>query len=385
MISVATQLNYDKAYLPFYISFLTVCLILAWHVYGRIQSNIGREAENRAFRRIILVYGIYIIVDFLIIMTAYYTGSRTGVFLLKDIESWILTYFTFSWFRFAEYYLDGFPVTNKRITPLFYIPIIISALSTGVHVWNLLGISGQGQMSPDAMYAVNRMVDFFYLIFAVIHTLYMMLQQKRKSHRQRHYVILECIIYPFVAALISIYIRNVPYIILGILPSILKVLIEMQNANIYTDALTQINNRYRINEYLERNWEHCSIQNPTVMYLIDINKFKKINDKYGHLEGDRALVAVAEALKTMAMDGLVIGRFGGDEFIIADFHRHDPETVKQALRMELKEIVKSKNFTFPLTVSVGYAYCIDPEEKITDVLKRADAMLYEDKKVQGAK
>ncbi|MGN1388488.1 MAG: GGDEF domain-containing protein, partial [Bulleidia sp.] len=203
---------------------------------------------------------------------------------------------------------------------------------------------------------------------------------KTKQHRMR--VILECILYPFAGAVTSLFIYYVPFIILGILPSIIKVLIEMQNENIYTDALTGINNRYRVNEFLERSWDKCSVSAPMVIYLIDLNKFKTINDHYGHLEGDRALVAVADALKKVASEGLVIGRFGGDEFILADPRNHDPEKIKQELRDVLEENVRNQKFPFSLTISIGYARCTDPSISITEVQKLADERLYEDKKAQ---
>ena len=63
MTSASIQYHFSQAYQPFYLSFLAVCLILAWMVFGRVHANIGRELENRAFRRVILIYVIYILVD----------------------------------------------------------------------------------------------------------------------------------------------------------------------------------------------------------------------------------------------------------------------------------------------------------------------------------
>lgn len=187
-------------------------------------------------------------------------------------------------------------------------------------------------------------------------------------------------LYPAIGAIASLFIYYVPFIILGILPSIIKVLIEMQNAHIYTDALTGINNRYRVSEYLEREWENCSVDHPIYIYLIDINKFKSINDKYGHLVGDQALVTLAETLKKIASEGIVIGRFGGDEFILVDSLNHDPEAVKKEIRIALQEAAIQKNYAFDLTISIGYAKCTNAKSKVTDIVASADDALYQDKK-----
>lgn len=382
-MNISMQYHFAEAYEPFYFSFLAVCLIIAIQVYRRVQSNLGRESVTGAFKLIIRVYFIYIITDFLWLFVSFYTDSLTLVVVLEYIESGILALFTFCWFRFAEFYIDGFPMQNIRTWIWYSIPYLVTVVVTAWYVLNVTGIMGEAHVS-SALYVINSIADSFYLGFAFFHTLYKLAQEKYRIRRQRYLVILECIVYPAVGAVISFFISYVPYIILGILPSIIKVLIDMQNANIYTDALTRINNRYRVDEYLEHNWEHCSEERPLWIYLIDINQFKKINDRFGHMEGDRALVAIADALKKIAYEGLVIGRFGGDEFILVDPQDHDPEALTRELRSYLKEISEERRFAFPLTVSVGYASCTDPREQIIDVKKRADEVLYQDKKVQNA-
>lgn len=127
------------------------------------------------------------------------------------------------------------------------------------------------------------------------------------------------------------------------------------NAKIALKALTGINNRYRVREYLEKIWDHTTEKNPVVIYLIDINKFKGINDQYGHLIGDQALVAVADSLKVIATEGIVIDRFGGDEFILADPLNHDPQSIQKELREELRKASLAHHFPFDLTLSIGYA------------------------------
>lgn len=382
MSSVSIEYHFSQAYQPFYISFLVVCLIIAIQVYVRIHANIGRESETQAFRRIIWVYVIYILVDLNWVIVACNTSDVTWILFLEYLESGILCLFTFSWFLFAETFIGGFPVRNVKTAPLYALPFAVTIGSTAYYCLNVSGLWGTPQKDSTLLYVINVCVDVFYLAFAFLHTLYQLLHEKRKTQRTRYQVILECILYPAVGAAISFCISYVPYIILGILPSIIKVLIEMQNANIYTDALTGINNRYRVNEFLERSWERCSERSPLRIYMIDVNKFKSINDTYGHLEGDRALVAVADALKKVASEGLVIGRFGGDEFILVDPYNNDPQRITNELRANLDEIAKAQSFPSRLTVSIGSAPCTNPDEPITAAQARADAALYADKKAQ---
>lgn len=383
MTSASIQYHFSQAYHPFYLSFLAVCLILAWMVFGRVHANIGRELENRAFRRVILIYVIYILVDLAWVLAAFNTSGIAAIRFLEYLESGILCLFTFSWFVLAEHYIHGFPMKNRKKAPLYAIPLAVTIGNTAVHCLDAAGLPGTPAESDASLYAINVSVDVFYLLFAFVHTFYMLLQEKRKTQRMRYIVILECIAFPAAGALLSFFISYVPYIILGILPSIIKILIEMQNANIYTDALTGINNRYRVDEFLEHRWEHCSEQNPLRIYMIDVNKFKSINDTFGHLEGDQALVAVADSLKKAASEGLVIGRFGGDEFILVDPYNSDPDQEAAEIRGELARIAADRNLPYQLTVSIGSSVCTDPREEVSAVQARADAALYADKKAHG--
>ncbi len=76
----------------------------------------------------------------------------------------------------------------------------------------------------------------------------------------------------------------------------------------------------------------------------------------------------------------MIGRFGGDEFILVDTKNHDPKETVARYRSYLADAAKEQNLPYSLTVAFGYAVCTDPTERIEDVQKRADLALYEDKR-----
>ena len=85
------------------------------------------------------------------------------------------------------------------------------------------------------------------------------------------------------------------------------------------DPLTGLNNRKQLTHTFNNLSKSHEDQDKIRLYLIDVNHFKQINDTYGHLEGDKALVITAEALtkvSTMQKRKMIVGRFGGDEFLI---------------------------------------------------------------------
>ncbi|MCC6094009.1 MAG: GGDEF domain-containing protein [Eubacterium sp.] len=379
-MNTSPQYYFDQAIEPFYIAFLAVCLVISAQIYSRIYSSIGRENEIKALKRIIWVYVIYTAENMLWVILSFHTSLYKFITFIEYTDSGVLALFTYFWFLFAYSFLNDFSEKSTPVEIATALPFVTSAVITVSYLLNFAGILGRERFDSDLLYIMNTLLDSVYLVLAFILTLYRVLQEKYKTRRHHFLVLLRCIIYPAIGAGFSFFISYVPYIILSILPSIIEILIEMQNANIYTDALTQINNRYRINEYLEKHWERCSEDHPMAIYMIDVDKFKKINDTYGHLTGDKALVAVADAMRDFATEGMIIGRFGGDEFILLDSGNHDPEQLMQGLRKNIADISDQRGFPFRLTISIGYAVCTSPEETIASVQDRADRELYIDKK-----
>jgi diguanylate cyclase (GGDEF)-like protein len=110
------------------------------------------------------------------------------------------------------------------------------------------------------------------------------------------------------------------------------------------------------------------------MLLLDIDHFKSINDANGHLEGDRALVDFARCLSRHLRKGDVLGRFGGEEFLVLL-----PETSHQealAIAERLRESVAQAGDGPRLTTSIGMTTAVPGIDDLNAVLARTDAALY---------
>ncbi len=148
----------------------------------------------------------------------------------------------------------------------------------------------------------------------------------------------------------------------------------IKNAN--TDFLTGLYNRRYVYEYIDQLDE-----GPLTIFGIDLNKFKSINDTYGHQEGDRVLVLTADVLRN-SMPEALIARTGGDEFLIVMTGEHTEQEIEET-RKRIEEQVdqayaKEENFR-EISVSVGAAHSSEGKASFDRLLGEADALMYREK------
>lgn len=146
------------------------------------------------------------------------------------------------------------------------------------------------------------------------------------------------------------------------------------------DGLTKVFNRIaienKINEYLTTRPDENSL-----ILLLDLDNFKQINDRFGHVEGDRLLVETAEKLEHVCRTTDKVGRLGGDEFII--FLRSVSETdIDPLVSRILKRVQKLYNQSgavVEVTASIGVAHYPQDGETFADLYHCADIALYDAK------
>ncbi|MFC3093402.1 response regulator [Alteromonas sediminis] len=116
--------------------------------------------------------------------------------------------------------------------------------------------------------------------------------------------------------------------------------------------------------------------------MLDIDNFKNVNDTHGHMVGDNVIVGLAQLLKTSIRDTDVVGRYGGEEFIVV-FHSEDLATIQGKLQEILQTFTQLRfndgDHTFGCSFSCGLATAT-PNETVKDVINRADQVMYEVKR-----
>ena len=121
---------------------------------------------------------------------------------------------------------------------------------------------------------------------------------------------------------------------------------------------------------------------PLSISILDIDHFKKVNDTYGHTTGDEALRSVAAKLRDHIRHPDVIGRYGGEEFLIVLPNSEAKAAAEQASRLcrEIRKTqIEANDHILSVTISVGIAQLRIRQENWEGVLHRADEALYQAK------
>jgi diguanylate cyclase (GGDEF)-like protein len=152
------------------------------------------------------------------------------------------------------------------------------------------------------------------------------------------------------------------------------------------DGLTGLSNRRTLNIHLDRIWRQAvRDQQDVAIAMIDIDHFKKYNDRYGHAQGDAALRAVADVIAHHARRPLdVTARYGGEEFAVVWFHPSAQELPRMADVMTKAvaalDMPHAESEFGKVTISVGVAVMTPgPDQLSAQLLRAADAALYQAK------
>jgi diguanylate cyclase (GGDEF)-like protein len=152
-----------------------------------------------------------------------------------------------------------------------------------------------------------------------------------------------------------------------------------------TDDLTKLYNYRYLMAYLQGDVKRCLRYKKKVSLLfIDIDGFKRINDTFGHLVGSQALAEIGQVFSRIVRETDVVGRYGGDEFVIVlpETPLNGAMVIAERIRKKVEECeFVAQNLSIRLTVSLGVANC--PKHTLTaeGLIKKADAAMYRAKEL----
>lgn len=219
--------------------------------------------------------------------------------------------------------------------------------------------------------------------FIMIIAAFAIITANREKIEKRYYFSLLFFAFP---PLVCIFLQIIFYgqtlILNGVVLSLLIVFLNIQNKSLYTDFLTEVNNRKKLEIYLKEKINASTEDKTFSAILIDMDNFKSINDTFGHKIGDTALQNFAKLLNSCLRPNDFISRFGGDEFcIVMDVSDTSGlQEIISRINKRIKEYNESGAQPYKLGFSMGYAvFDYHSHMSLDDFQKQIDMLMYENK------
>lgn len=370
-----------------YISTILFCALLMLMICVRMSSDVGSEEEVRIFR-ILCVVGMADV----LVQTLWMAGVMNPAKFPRALN-WFVNagdLIATGWCIYLIYLFISvkFARLQERQRPRWFrilltVPVLLmtalNVSSVATH-W-IFSISPENTYVRGGLYWVHVVLIYFYDIL----TLWMMFHSLHRDSRVRKdfRVMLIFAVVPLIGGVLQIVVGSVPFTFMAMVTALIYYFIDLQSRQINTDALTGVNNRRRGEELLQSKLAHAD-KAPFWIFMSDVDRFKHINDTYGHITGDRALQTIGQTFLELQHEypSFTACRHGGDEFLFCVNTRSDltPEKVIHILRGRLAKAPRPAGMRNALTLSVGYACADAADLDLRKLIGTADAMLYEDKK-----
>ena len=378
----------SAAFAAYYVEANIVCIIVFGILLTHNHFNIDRQEKQIKYDRALLGFIFYFAVDCYWALIVSELVPKTlhsvvaDVFLIYLFMS-MITYFWLDYVMAVEQAPHrGRPI--NRFAVIFPFLVSTAALILNYLFAPQFLINEELDTLPGfSMYLIT--VPCIYLVAILFYTMRKAREEENRLEKRRHLFIGFLPLLTLAAGLVqTMFLPHVPIYCSAAMILMLMFYIQDIETRVSVDPLTSLNNRGQLRRYTKQKANLYMDDRLTVVVMMDINRFKAINDTYGHAEGDRALVIAAEALKR-AINGSsmpsFLCRYGGDEFILI-LHPSaigETEQLIRSIRGELRQACAAEHTPYQLSVSAGYDELRGGQDTIQSCIQRADKKLYLDK------
>ncbi|MBQ0167698.1 MAG: GGDEF domain-containing protein [Treponema sp.] len=381
-------MDYSKLYF-FQIDVMCVIPLLS------ILLNIARDnrkigMEEIFLRRIILTNVVYCLSD-----TVYFLVYKSGIpdsitipvmYVTNIVYVGIPLVYSLFITKYAAYKLNNSNLTDTLSGKIIIAPLIICFLlmfSTPFTHF-IFYIDGNAEYHRAAGAYLIPAVAWGYLLAVTVATAIRIMRTESVVEKDALRPLESFLVLPFITTVIQLLFYGLSVAAYGFTVSIIVFYIRRLQNQISNDDLTGLKSRAEFKRFVTSHIKKTQQQDMFVV-MLDFDKFKKINDTYGHIEGDRALQNAAFVLKKACLEvnqNYVLSRYGGDEFIIVGKYADGDEDrkLKQAVDSNIQKINDSRINKFTVSLSFGFAHkAISSYQEFCTIISEADEAMYKDK------
>ena len=367
----------SMAYLASDILAALVLALLLWAV-GRKTSR-GME-DQRLFCGMLVANILLLVFDCAtrLVNGQQFPGAVFLVYLTNLLCYLLNPLVSFYYARYCELKLGLPEETRRRHLALYGVIVVLHTVLALLSLWRptVFGVA-EGRYVRGPLFLLSFFLSALPAFIAFGEALWQRLHTAGGARRVEN-VLMLYLAPPVAGAALQLLWADSMVVWVSTMLSMLILFINLQNSQITTDALTGLNNRGRLHTYLDWKVRHLTEGQRLYLLMLDIDHFKQVNDRFGHMVGDQALHAAVNCLRSAARGSDFLARYGGDEFVVLAERATEQEI--DALMERIEEATQAfnaaENAPYTLCFSMGCARW-EPELPDTDTfIARADRNMY---------
>lgn len=299
------------------------------------------------------------------------------------LHSW----FSYEWIRYVMARICARYRLSRKVQLLLLLPALASTLTvllTPLTGW-VYTLTDDNIYHRGPYMLITFISSLIYLLAATI-IIYREYRNPRACRKPDEYLWLLFIPVPMlIGNILQLKLYGLSIVWVASAISMMILYAEIQNSQLSLDALTGVYNRRQTDAQLR--WEVGKLpecDDFLLVAMIDIDHFKQINDRFGHLRGDEALTVAAAALTANCRRTDFIGRFGGDEFLIIG-HVTSAQNADAIFHRVAQDLNRHNDrCPYRLSLSFGYVLCNSQDLRNADqILDEADKRMYQAKQLKS--
>ena len=364
------------------------CIIIVWLCKYWSDQRSSHSASERWLHAALIGFLISFIANFLFalvnrILPPFFL-TRPGSWAFKTVYHIMLCFGVFAWCGYADTECRGALFTTRKRVMLSAIPLLamIALILSNLWTHRMFDI-GEGGYVRGGLFQLEMGILVAVTSAFSVKLMMRSVQETDPIKRGHMHLVASFPLCLAVAWVLTRAGEGFPIICVAITIELLCLYMGTSTQQISMDKLTQVNNRQNLLSFLD--YKVLNHSERLFLFMMDLDYFKSINDTYGHLEGDDALIRAAKALK-MACGNYrrrpYIARYGGDEFIVViESTKAEADALLASIHENLENLNKASNKPYKLAFSIGVGE-YHPGMDANALIEAADSELYKIKRAR---
>ena len=376
------------SYFIYYTEASIVCVAIFGIMLIRDLCSVDKQEKQIKYDHALIAFMLYFVSDALwaAIIAGMLPRTRFTVISTNFVNCVLMAAITYTWLR----YVMAVEQIPKRNTPRFkaavLTPFVLSVAALAFTYLFAPDLLISSDLEQQPLYNIFHItVPIIYIVAVVVYSVKRAISEENPLEKKKHLFVGFFPLMVILGGLLQVLVLpKTPIFCFSSALLMIIFYIHSMEAKISTDPLTLLNNRNQLHQYTAQKSSFIREGRLTIVAMFDINDFKLINDTYGHAEGDRALILVADSFREVLRNHsmpMFLARYGGDEFILIVHPLSESEV--EALICELRERIaaRCRGVGTPYTISIGAGFDTfsGKGDTFQKCMQRADEKLYEDK------